>query len=56
MVYKPALGLTQPRIQWVPGVLILGVKRQGHESSAEVKEGVELYLHSPILLHGVVFS
>jgi hypothetical protein len=25
-------------------------------SSAEVKEWVELYLHSPIRLHGVVFS
>jgi hypothetical protein len=40
--------------------LSLGVKRQGREadhsppSSAEVKECVELYLHSPIRLHGVV--
>jgi hypothetical protein len=25
-------------------------------SSAEVKEWVELYLHSPILLHGVVLG
>jgi len=25
-------------------------------SSAEVKEWVELYLHSPICLHGVVLS
>jgi hypothetical protein len=39
-----------------------GVKRPGHEadhsspSSAEVKERVELYLHSPIRLHGVVLS
>jgi hypothetical protein len=47
-------------IQWVPGVLSLGVKRPGREadhsppSSAEVKECVELYLHSPIRLHGVV--
>jgi hypothetical protein len=46
-----ALGPTQPRIQWVPGVFSLGVKRPGHEadhsppSSAEVKECVELYLH-----------
>jgi hypothetical protein len=37
----------------VPGALSLGVKRPGREadhsppSSAEVKEGVELYLHSP---------
>jgi hypothetical protein len=47
------LGPTQPPIQWVPGVLSLGVKRPGREadhsppSSAEVKEWVELYFHSP---------
>jgi hypothetical protein len=47
-----ALGPTHPPIQWVPGALSLGVKRQGREadhsrpSSAEVKEWVELYLHS----------
>jgi hypothetical protein len=50
---KPALGPTQPPIQWVPGALSLGVKRLGRESghspasSAEVKEWVELYLHFP---------
>jgi hypothetical protein len=50
---KTALGPTQPPIQWVPGAVSLGVKRPGHEadhslpSSAEVKECVELYLHSP---------
>jgi hypothetical protein len=48
-----ALGPTQPPIQWVPGPLFLGVKRSGREadhsppSSAEVKEWVKLYLHSP---------
>jgi hypothetical protein len=47
-------------IQWVPGALSLGVKWPGNEadhsfpSSAEVKDFVELYLHSPIRLHGVV--
>jgi hypothetical protein len=46
----------------VPGVLSLGVKRPRREadhsppSSAEVKECVELYLHFPIRLHGVVLS
>jgi hypothetical protein len=40
---RTALGPTQPPIQWVPGVLSLGVKRPGCEagrsppSSAEVK-------------------
>jgi hypothetical protein len=48
-----ALGPTQLPIQWVPGALSLGVKRAGREadysppSSAEVKECMELYLHSP---------
>jgi hypothetical protein len=52
----------QPPIQWVPGALSLGVKLPGREadhsppSSAEVKESMELYLHSPIRLHGVVLS
>jgi hypothetical protein len=59
---RTALGPTQPPIQWVPGALSLGVKQQRHEfdhsppSSAKVKECVELYLHSPIRLHGVVLS
>jgi hypothetical protein len=50
---RTALGTTQPPIQWVPGALSLGVKRPGREadhsppSNAEVKECVELYLHSP---------
>jgi len=39
-----ALGPTQPPIQWVPGVLSLGVERRGRKadhsppSGAEVKE------------------
>jgi hypothetical protein len=60
--YRTALGPTQPPIQWVPGALFPGCKRPGREaghsppSSAEVKECVEIYLHSPIRLHGVVLS
>jgi hypothetical protein len=52
----------QPPIQWVRGILFLGLKRPGREidhsppSSAEDKEYVELYLHSPIRLDGVVLS
>jgi hypothetical protein len=30
---RPALGLTQSPIQWVPGALSLGVKRPGREAS-----------------------
>jgi hypothetical protein len=50
---KPSLGLTQPPIQWLLGALSPGIKRLGREadisppSNAEVKECVELYLHSP---------
>jgi hypothetical protein len=50
---RTALGPTQPPIQWVPGAHSLGVKRPGREadhsppSSAEVKECVDLYIHSP---------
>jgi hypothetical protein len=50
---RMALGPTQPPIQGVLGALSLGVKQLGHEvdhsppSSAEVKECMELYLHSP---------
>jgi hypothetical protein len=50
---RTALGPTQSPIQWVPGALSLGAKRLGREadhsppSSAEVKECVELYFHSP---------
>jgi hypothetical protein len=49
---RTALGHTQPPIQWVPGTLSSAVKQPGREadhsppSSAEVKEWVELYLHS----------
>jgi hypothetical protein len=50
---RKALGPIQLPIQWIPGALSLGIKRSGREaghsppSSAEVKECVELYLHSP---------
>jgi hypothetical protein len=45
--------MEMPPIQWIKGALSLGVKRPGREadhsppSGAEVKECVELYLHSP---------
>jgi hypothetical protein len=51
-VSRTVLSPTQPRIQCVPGALSLEVKRSGGEadhkppSIAEVKECVELYLHS----------
>jgi hypothetical protein len=52
-VFRPALGPTQPPVQWIPGAVSLGVMRPGCEadhsppSSAQGQECVELYLHSP---------
>jgi hypothetical protein len=52
-VSRTALGPTQPPIQLYQGGLFLGAKRPKREAyhslpfSAEVKECVELYLHSP---------
>jgi hypothetical protein len=51
-VSRPALGPTQPPIQWISEALSLGIKRPELEfdhsprSNAEVKECVELYFHS----------
>jgi hypothetical protein len=51
-VFRKALGPAHPPTQCVPGAFSLEVKRQRREadhsplSSAEVKEGVELHLHS----------
>jgi hypothetical protein len=52
----PALGSTQPPIQWVPGALFPRVNRPGREAdhspptSAELKKNVDLYIHSPLRL------
>jgi hypothetical protein len=59
---RPALGPTQPPVQWVPGTggpFPGGTARSGRDadhsplSSAEVKYEEELYLLSPIHLHGM---
>jgi hypothetical protein len=59
---RPALGFAQLPIQWVQGALSPGVKRSGRKAdyspspSSEVKENVDLYIHFPIRLHGVVLN
>jgi hypothetical protein len=59
---RPVLGPTQPPIQWVSGALSPGVKRPGREDdhalpiSAKVEKNVDLYIHSPIRLDGVVLN
>jgi hypothetical protein len=58
----PALGPTQPPIQWVPGALSLGIMWPAREvdhsppSSAEVKNVWTYTSTPPIRLHGVVSS
>jgi len=59
---RPALGPTQPPIQWVSAALIPEVKLLLCEAdhwppySSEVKNAWKLYLHFPIRFHGVVIS
>jgi hypothetical protein len=49
---RPALGPTEPPIQWVPGAISPGVKQQGREAdhsppaSAEVKK-MQIYTSTP---------
>jgi hypothetical protein len=59
---RSALRPIQPPIQWVLGDLSPGVKIPGREAghspptTSEIKKNVDLYIHSPIRLHGVVLS
>jgi hypothetical protein len=59
IAFIPALGPIQPPIQWVPGALSSGVKREGREanhsslSSGKVRME-ELYLHCPMLFHSLL--
>jgi hypothetical protein len=58
---RPALGPTQPPIQWVQGALSPAINRQVRQadhsppSSAEVTK-LWIYIHSPTNLHGVALS
>jgi hypothetical protein len=61
-VSRPALGPTQPPIQWLPGALSLGVKRPGREAdhsfppSVETKNAWSYSSTPPVRLYGVILS
>jgi hypothetical protein len=53
---RPPLWPTQPSIEWVSGALSQGVKQQLISIEYLGQEYVELYLHSPTRLHGMVLN
>jgi hypothetical protein len=59
-VSRPALGPTQPPIQSVPGAVSPGSMRPEREADhlhqMPWSRKVELYLHFPICLHGIVLN
>jgi hypothetical protein len=60
IVSRLALEATQHPIQWVSGALSLGKNWQRHETDHSHllprSRMVELYLHSPIHLHGILLA
>jgi hypothetical protein len=60
--YRPALGPTQPPIQWLSGALSLGVKWPVHEADHSLPSSAEInyawiYTSTPAVhLSGVVLS
>jgi hypothetical protein len=61
MSCRPALGPTQPPIQWVPRAVSSGVKRSGYEpdhspTSVEDKKTPFYATTHPLRLYGIVFN
>jgi hypothetical protein len=55
---RPALGPTQPTIQWVSGALSLAVKRPGREADLSPPSSADVKMRGapPIRPYGVVLS
>jgi hypothetical protein len=53
---RPALGPTQPLIQWVPGALSPGVKRPRREADHSPPCRAQEYVGLYIRLHGIVLN
>jgi hypothetical protein len=57
---RPVVGPLQSPVQWVARPISSGVKRPGPEAATHLLVSrlkmVELYLHSPICLHGIVLN
>jgi hypothetical protein len=53
---RPALGPTQLPIRWVPGELSPRAKLTIHLNQVPRSIMMELHLHSPMYLHGVVLN
>jgi hypothetical protein len=55
------LGPIKPPIQWIPKAISQGVKRPGMKLTTHLRlmprsRMAELYLHSPICLHGILLN
>jgi hypothetical protein len=53
---RPALGPIQPPIKWVHGKISTGVKLTTNLQLVPRSRIVELYLHTPIRVHGIMLN
>jgi hypothetical protein len=47
---------TQPPVQWVPGIKRPGREADHSPPASRGQENMDLYTHSPIRLHGILFN
>jgi hypothetical protein len=53
---RPVQGPVQPPIQWVQRDLSTRIKQPGREADQSGLEYVDLYIHYPVRLHGLVLN